>query len=419
MYIRLCLLFIFLIGIHSKIRLFSDEQVLIPNVLAFIVGFIFALIHLPKFFKKEARYLYFIALFFFISIFFGPNNSFFLKEKFLGFLQMITSLIVGFSLFYELKRYSLNQISKFSLVLISFFLAGSIIEILTPFKYFHEDIMRPLYPPNAFYYSGEWNLMRDINYYFFYRPKFLTTEPSYLGQTLSMLILFWYLSSSLRNKNIIFFILLLISFIIVRSPMILFLVPIYASHIISISSFKIGKKTIYNTLLSIVFIVLISFVSLLILEERINVALAGLDFSLIMRILGPIFTTYNVLIEYPFFGVGIESKEATLNIMIGSFLNFGLQSSQSFEIGNIIEQNHAYFMKFFLYFGLLGTSTLFFLFKKLLFNIHVNNTLFVFLTFSILGFTHGNITGLNTWSYFFIICSIISLVESQKITNKI
>ena len=105
--------------------------------------------------------------------------------------------------------------------------------------------------------------------------------------------------------------------------------------------------------------------------------------------------------------------------MIGNFLNFGLQSSQSFEIGNIIEQTHAYFMKFFLYFGLLGTSILFFLFKKLLFNIQVNNILFVFLTFSILGFTHGNITGLNTWSYFFIICSIISLVESQKITNKI
>ena len=419
MFFRTGLATLFLFGVHSKLRLFSGEDVILPNAIAFIVGIIFILIHLPKFFKKEAYYLYALILFFICSIFFGPNSSLLIKEKFLGFIQIASSLLIGFAIFCEVKKYSLESIARYCIFIITLLLLGSIIEITTPFKYFLEFIMQPLYPLNAFYYSGEWNEMRDINYYLFLRPKFLTSEPSYLGQTISMLILFWRLSTKSKNNNTIFFLLISLSFLVVRSPMILFLVPIYFFINLFLEKSSFDERNIKNISLNIIFIIIISLFSYNIMFERIQDAMVGIDYSLLMRTIAPFYIAWNTLIEYPLLGVGIESKDAIGNIMLAKFLGLGLQNaSTTYNLDQMLDQNHSYILKAFIYFGLLGVSVIVLLMKNLMVNLKVYNVTFVFLVFSILGFTHGNITGINTWAYFFIICAILSdNYKSQQIND--
>ena len=91
MIFRNILLFLFTFGLLTELRIFSGEQVLIPVFISFMIGFFFILKHLPKFFNYDLKYFYYVVLFFLISIFFGPDklDSLFLKERFLGFVQIL------------------------------------------------------------------------------------------------------------------------------------------------------------------------------------------------------------------------------------------------------------------------------------------------------------------------------------------
>jgi len=410
MLLRLGLFVLFLLGIHSRLRLFSGETLLIPFVIAFIIGMIFCFIHIPKYLNQRFKIVFLLILFFAASIFWGPDalNPLILKEKFLAFIQIFTSIIISYAIFWELKKYDKIFLSKIFLFLIFFFLFGALIEILTPLKFLMEDIMKPMYPPNAFYYSFLESIDRDSSYYLFYRPKFLTSEPSYLGETVSLLIIFWRLSTNIQFKNYFYMIFFFISFLIIRSPVLFALIPIY--FIINYI-YESSKKTFLISFGNILLLILLSVFSFNLMEERINQASYGLDNSLTMRIIAPTLITYEVLNQYPLFGVGIEAKEATENIILEKFSELGLADylkANNIELELLIHKNHSYSLKFFAYFGILGLSIIILFLRKIMLQHGVEKPLFIFLILFILGFTQGNVTGINTWTYFFIFCRLAS-----------
>ena len=404
MILRFGLLIFFLLGIHSRLRLFTGEDLLVPFVIAFFIGLIFSFIHLPRYFHRKFNTIILLILFFFVSIFWGPNaqDPLIFKEKVLAFIQIFTSIIFSYAIFWEFKKYDKVFLSHFFLLALSFFLLGALLEILTPFKILMEDIMRPLYTPNAFYYSYLDTINRDSLYYLFYRPKFLTSEPSYLGETVSLLIIFWRLSTNLSQKNLFYIAFFFIAFLIIRSPVIFTLIPIY--FIINYL-YEDNRKKIIASFSNILLFVFLSIISINIMQERINQASFGLDNSLTMRIIAPALITYEVLNQYPLLGVGIEAKEATENIILEKFNELGLSSyleSNNIALEVLVDKNHSFTLKFLIYFGFLGLGTIVYLLRKILIQHNIKNPLFIFLIFIILGFTQGNVTGINTWTYFFI-----------------
>ena len=410
MLLRLGLFLLFLFGIHSRLRLFSGETLLVPSVIAFIIGIMFCFIHAPKYLNPKFKVLFLLILFFAASIFWGPNafNSLILKEKFLGFIQIFTSIIISYSIFWELKKYDKTLLSKIFLFIFCFLLLGSLVEIFTPFKFFMEDIMRPMYPPDAFYYSFLDTIERDSSYYLLYRPKFLTSEPSYLGESASLLILFWRLSTNNPFRNFYYILFFFIAFIIIRSPVLFTLIPIYflINYI-----YDSSKKNVFVNIGSIVLIILFSLFSFNVMKERIVQASYGFDNSLTMRIIAPTLITYEILNQHPFLGVGIEAKEATENIILEKFAQLGLTNYlevNKIEIQDLVHKNHSYSLKFFAYFGILGMSIIIILLRKIMLQHGVGKPLFIFLILFILGFTQGNVTGINTWTYFFILCRLVS-----------
>tara|TARA_B100000900_G_scaffold414876_1_gene442880 strand:- start:58 stop:1296 length:1239 start_codon:yes stop_codon:yes gene_type:complete len=412
MILRLGLLFLFIIGVHSRLRLFSGEDLLLPFVIAFFIGLIFAVLHFPKYLNKRFNTIALLILFFFGSVFWGPNaqDPLIFKEKLLAFIQIFTSIIFSYAIFWELKKYDKIFLSKFFLFVLIFFLFGALLEIITPLKFLMEDLMRPLYPPNAFYYSYLETINRDSSYYLFYRPKFLTSEPSYVGETVSLLIIFWRLSTNHSQKNFIYILLFFISFLIVRSPVIFTLIPIY--FIINYL-YESNRKKIIVSFTNFLLFILLSIFSLSIMQERIDQASYGLDNSLTMRIIAPLLITNEVLNQHPFFGVGIEAKEATENIILEKFYSLGLSSyleGNNISLDILVDKNHSFTLKFLIYFGFFGLGIIIFLLRKILIQHSVKNSLFIFLIFFILGFTQGNVTGINTWTYFFII-SRLSIQE--------
>ncbi len=407
MIIRNLLLIIYTFGLLTEIRLFSGDQLLVPVVISFFIGFFFVITHLPKYFKSNLKYFYLIILFFFLSVFFGPNkfDSLLLQERFLGFVQMFTSLIIAVAIFFELEKYDLKLLSNFFLALFSILIFGEIIEILTPFKFILDQIMQPLFPDG--YYAGyDEKIMRDESLYAFYRPKFFTSEASHLGKFVSMCLLFWRLSTSSRNKNIIFLLLLIIAFLIIRSPLILFLIPIHFLIVFTLERVSIKKINLIPAVATFFLFLVLIVSSIQVLNERINLANFGNDSSLDARLIIPAFVTSEVLSEFPLFGVGIAGKEAIENIVIEKFQeldpNFKPRSMKE-----LLDKNHAATLQYLIYFGLLGTFIIIFLTMNLIKSFGVQNWIFIILVFAILGFTHGKLTGLNTWTYFFVTCSLL------------
>ena len=215
MILRFGLLIFFLLGIHSRLRLFTGEDLLVPFVIAFFIGLIFSFIHLPRYFHRKFNTIILLILFFFVSIFWGPNaqDPLIFKEKVLAFIQIFTSIIFSYSIFWELKKYDKVFLSHFSYLPV-FFSLGALLKILTPFKILMEDIMEPLYPPKLFIIHIWIQLM--ILYIIYFTVQNFDIRTFYLGETVSLLIIFWRLSTNLSQR--IYFSIFFIAFLIIRSP---------------------------------------------------------------------------------------------------------------------------------------------------------------------------------------------------------
>ena len=253
------------------------------------------------------------------------------------------------------------------------------------------------------YYSIETTRSRDIAFYLYMRPKFLTLEPSYLGETFTMLNLFIRLLNTHKEKNLHSILFFLVSFLLVRSPAmlvffpILFLINYFEKSIIN----KISLSNIFIFLLSIFVI----FLSVFMIGGRIETAVYGLDKSLIFRVLAPMYITIDVLAKYPLLGIGIGAQEVIMNEMVSQFASFGLKD---FIIADedILRQNHSSVLRFLTYFGIFGFSILVFLLRKLMQSLNVRHPALILFTFFFLGFTNGHF-GISTWTYFFIFCRIM------------
>jgi len=404
------LLILFTFGLLTELRIFQGDQVIIPVVISFIIGWIFVLIHLPKFFNRNLYYFYMLILFFIASILFGPDkfDSLLMRERFLGFTQIFTSLIIGLAIFFELKNYNLKFLSSFFMTLFCFLFIGAFIEVFTPFKVLLDAIMEPLFPN---YYNNtigadSWLLDRDKSLYYLYRPKFFTAEPSHLGKFISMVLFFWMISTDNNNKNNIFLLLLMLSFFLVRSPLILFMIPIYFVIIFLLENSETKTINLNRALGSFFLFLALVIGSTNFLQSRINLASLGMDSSLNQRLIIPTFITYEVLGSFPLFGVGIAAKEATELIVLEAFQEID-PNFQPRSLKQLLDKNHATTLMYFIYFGILGTFIVVFLLKNLIISLGVKNWIFIIVVFSILGFTHGKLTGLNTWIYFFVTCRLM------------
>jgi len=400
--LRSLLLFFALFGIHTKLRLILPGEAVIPDIITIAIGLLFVLIHFPKYFREKLFYYYLLILFFFCSIFWGPSsfNSYILTQKFLAFFQIFSALIIGYAIFNELKKHSNNFLFSLFLYYFIFLLLGTVIEVFTPLKYTFE-FMSNFYREGS-YYSIETTSSRDIAYYLYIRPKFLTLEPSYLGETFTMLNLFIRLLNTRKGKNVHSILLFLGSFFLVRSPAMLVFFPI----LFLINLFE--KPTINKVSLSNLFVFLFSIIaislSIYLISGRIETAMYGLDKSLIFRILGPLYITFDVLTKYPLLGVGVGAQEVIMNEMINQFASFGLKD---FIISddNLLKQNHSSVLRFLTYFGIVGFSTLIYLLHKLMQSLNVKHPGLILSIFFFLGFTNGHF-GISTWTYFFICCRI-------------
>tara|TARA_B100000427_G_scaffold287761_1_gene262557 strand:+ start:194 stop:763 length:570 start_codon:yes stop_codon:yes gene_type:complete len=176
--------------------------------------------------------------------------------------------------------------------------------------------------------------------------------------------------------------------------------PVFFLILLLLENNYYHKLNLENFILSLLIFLIALIGSINLLQERFESISSGTDRSLNQRLIIPLFVTSEVLAEYPTFGVGIAGKEVIEIIVLNKFLEID-PNFKPRSIKELLDKNHTTSLQYFIYFGLIGTLILGFLLKFLISSLGTKSWLFIFLTFFILGFTHGKLTGLNTWTYFF------------------
>ena len=169
---------------------------------------------------------------------------------------------------------------------------------------------------------------------------------------------------------------------------------------------------ILATLLSLLLIILVSFY----FTDRVNNILDGVDFSAASRFIGPPLVTYNVLLDYPLFGIGPTSDTLMYGYVYDVFFYLGFEYQLSFFSDEVISKRvtNSFFLNF-IYFGLIGgVLFLYALYRYTKIHIGSNGALVYLSLFFGLGFCIGGYVTPMFWALAFLLYSSVSLYQNHE-----
>jgi hypothetical protein len=328
-----------------------------------------------------------------------------IKDALLSSIQLISSIYAGYFYLKVLHDLGPKYVYKVMLFLAILILLGSALELLnTPVKQMSELF--------RFNYYGSMNTglnYRALIHYGGARPYFFTSEPSHIAKYFITIFMIIYSTSPRKAKNVILLLTLYIfSVIIIRSPLLLIIIALIVGY-----EYFIAKSLKISGKISSVFLIgMIIFISTIYMGNRFDSIQTGRDVSYFIRIGSLDEILLKTLKEYPLFGVGIGGKTIMESIVTDVYYDFGMMHS-SIEGGNA-ERIANYLVVLILYFGLITSTVIFYLFYKILKISYIPN--WYFLMFSVLAysFSEGGMVTARVWVYIYSIVYISHVKSTWK-----
>lgn len=253
----------------------------------------------------------------------------------IGSIQLGSLLFLGYLIFLYSKLFDTAVFHRMCWIVLLALLAVCVVEINVPSIRSAMDQFRVLFYGETRAYIAD---MRDIVEHGGVRPKAFASEPSYLAQYGSLLFIGAFLTS-VRAVNRLFFILIFVVFIfLVRSPSLVSgvaAVPLY--YLMATVNLPFRRSSgvrpweLGAFWIVVFYIVAIGAILILVgnaaqLDGRIAAILEGRDSSYLQRIGVPFAIAYQVISNWPIFGVGIGGNESIdvliLNIYSAKLPNF-------------------------------------------------------------------------------------------------
>ena len=334
----------------------------------------------------------------FASIILVPSVVALFSERVTGAVQIVFSIFV---FFVSSEVYKKSNKSLFISIL-SFFwfflVVMSILEFLGLTNDVVNDVRYFIYNKSIYESS-----MRDIIQYGVVRPITLMREPAHLALLLSVLSMV--ISLSYRKYG---FFLIVISFFvvlyIVRSPLVILMPAAYFSILLFMYEGSRSRKAL---LFFFILIVAVAFIisGMSLFQSRIVNIMDGVDFSAASRLISPPLVTFNVLMDYPIFGLGPTADSFMYFYVYDVFQNLGFDYQlKVFDEAVISKRVTNYLFLNFIYFGLLGgffiISMLWVYFR---FDLSKTASFSVLTVFFIFGFGIGSYVTPTVWIILFLI----------------
>jgi hypothetical protein len=364
----------------------------------FLLSFI--LFFLPYIFKynlftTQVLKYYCSLLLFLVTISFLALDSF--KDNFLSLGQLLLGIFLFiFTVRYFSKKMTVSSIYLLYVFFLLFLVTGCLLEIYFGLSTVSDSFRHYLFSDTNFLYSSD---LRDIEKTGFIRAKLFTSEPShvlkmYIALSLGVLpflntslkLFFWFLSA------------LIFQYLFNSLSILVVVVVVTLFH-------YFGKYSRLKNSYLYFFIIVMSLATMLVsfidVSDDLGVDLFSVS-SENIRVVYPLLTLSDVLMDNPILGVGIGDKEKIFEIsQITPYITNELLIEKGVAIGNNA------FLRLFMYLGILGGGGFIFMFRKLLKAVVFNSSKNLnFIIFSILVFLTqvGSIVSIQTWFYITLIC---------------
>lgn len=254
---------------------------------------------------------------------FSPSITTMLMNRLNSLAQVGYSMLLAYVACWTLMRIGRKRLQKFLAILIPVYLGLLALEVLLPaLQDLVRDFQDAVYPTNQ-------DLAMLINRETAmggYRPKFFTSETSFVSISLLIMITAQLWTGRAARRYWLAVIYTVGGFVIVRSPTIILLVPIIFTTAITDPLYAR-----YRALVGIVVSVGLLFAGTMIMVvsgdivmSRLEGARSGQDFSITFRTYGSIAVAVDVLKKYPLFGVGPGGLDLVENEIIATELRLGV-----------------------------------------------------------------------------------------------
>lgn len=316
---------LFLFGIYTNVGFLSGQSTF-PAVSA-IPGF---LLLLPFFHKQLLKPKLYIALSLPLILLaltvFSPYTYGAYIKRLVAAGQTLYSVCLGLLLYAYVSSHSREQIARFLKFAIPIYIGLLALEVLTPLKNVVIAYM-DIYQFKAYDYTVA---NRDLGMAGGHRPKFFTSETSYVAMTLTFAIGLYAWTMKGRAKYIIALLYSAVGLIVVRSPILM-----AAPLLVAVDYGAQAWKDMALRRFSLVAFPLVSIVAALsfsgvlnfaqpYFEPRLRGIKSGDDYSTTYRTYGSYAAGIAVANEYPISGVGFGTQEIAAPIVQAVFVSYGV-----------------------------------------------------------------------------------------------
>ncbi len=404
--VSLGLVGLYLVGLYTFIPLYLAPSVPVPAFMAGVAGWILVARNARA---AQARHVLPLAGFLAVAaltVLFAPEAGRLLAERLKGLVYLGYSLAIGYGVFLEMERWSVPRMRRVWAVAAGLVIAGAALELFTPVGALSDAVREAVFREGL--YVGD---LRDETIAGMERPKFFTSEPSFvaifvLGSTLNWLIL-----GSGGRRYGIFLLVNAFAMVVIRSPILLLALPSALFVALSESPPRPGRwvRTPWRVrrgtlmLLSVggVAFLVVSVSLATVFQARLGRVVGGQDHSVLMRVAIPPLIAARTVMRSPAWGAGVSGVEAIEGDILAVYAIQGINTDHMDDVlDNTVNMFWLHWINLGLVGGLLVAGCLVVLSWRI---VPPRGRLPFWLIVGVLSQTMGGYVGARFWSYFFLI----------------
>lgn len=402
------------ISYYLEISIYSDNEIVFPNVVSFIIGFIVFCFNINKINRGVIHSIIYILVIVIIGILISSLETGVYLKKISSLLQITAVLISGIGIYILSIKIGRRSISRIFCCIFFVILLGSLFEIYGGLRGVSDSVRLALYSRYAIY--GD--TIRDLSVYGAVRPNFFGREPSLVGVNIGFALAMWFLTNTHVSPSRRVFGLMAATaaaLFVTRSPTVLFFAVTAISGLIFFPRSGSSRKLLCAITSAAIILFCFMFIPVLTLLNGISGG--GLDFIMmgrsffIRQVLPPI-TAVAVVSDNPIFGVGIGAFDTLDEVIEGVFARSGVLSIFPDLIGvtnsKFLVSNA--FWEYWMFFGIGGGAVIFILIRGLLRSLSIA-TNFPILAMMLAAQNFGGVVAYRIWFFFFMYSSAVSLIN--------
>lgn len=414
---RLICVAIFFVGLHTRLTLYHNTQVVLPMYISLFSSVIFLYLYRSQLSRDVLSITMLLFVFLTADAVYTYGTTGVIIKQLLGGVHLLASIFLCIGFYYVLRSTRPAALARICFLMWLVCITAAVLEISTGFRQYVVSVVDYLYAdtPRVIYEAVD----RDISIYGHVRPLVFASEPSFLAITLSMLLLIVFFCD-LRRRPIYSFsravVMLAVSHLVAPSLTYGFTAIIVAIWLfqrlpISTRAVIVGSAVP----LAIALFWAVGGANPL-YAEMIDHSQTGSFFG---RVIAPPLSTIKVLSSYPLFGLGVGNEDSAYPMIFAAWSETGAFSRFWWFAGDSAADlitNPIWWH--WIYFGLVGGVVFIVLICKLLDALGVQDRFLVICSTAIFWLAGVGYVDLVSWSIFYLFAFASGAVSSVALEAK-